>query len=71
LHNGEKRGQKRYTSTPFYSYYCSHRYVINNDAPDADGAIINDGGANTTSRGVETFQRSFTVENFNDVRIVA
>jgi hypothetical protein len=62
--------EKRYTSTPFYSYYCSHRHV-NNDAADAVGAIINDRGANTTSRGVETYQRSFTAENFNDFRIVA
>jgi hypothetical protein len=70
LHSEDKIWQKRYTSTPFYSYYCSHRHVINN-AADAHGAIINDRGVNTTSRGIETSQRSFTVEIFNDVRIVA
>jgi hypothetical protein len=67
----EKRRQKRYTSTPFYSYSCSLGYVINDDATDAAGAIINDRGANTTSRGVEAYQRSITVGNSNEVTVEA
>jgi hypothetical protein len=35
---------------------------------DAD-AIINYRGANTASRGVETYQRSFTVGNSNEVTL--